>query len=396
MAATKRKPASRKKAKPAPKPKPIWTLRRLIYLAAVVLVLTAVGVVMRQRAAFATPTTGPLSRQVNLYQQSIIKHNKPTPTLAALQYAYVASAYNDGLQAAGQPGALAAAQAILNVIYPDQMTETANQIHSLELVNHVTASPVAVQAIIDHYTQRYAADGHDMAWDGVIPTGQGKWIKLSVKDPLTPEAGNWQRWNVTQPISVAAPPVYGSAEDLKQIDIVTKVVAKRNGEDVNLINFWGGTPGTETPSGIWQNQLFKTVQADLPRDAVAADHQYSTVQVALAQSLSDAFMECWKVKYTYWTARPSMRIPGLVTAMDNPVFPGYISGHSTISKAAADTLSVLAPKYSSQWEDMADKARYSRLVAGIHFDVDNAEGYVVGAAVAQQTISALQLHQVID
>src|SRR5207245_2468798 len=130
------------------------------------------------------------------------------------------------------------------------------------------------------------------------------------------------------------------------------------------INFWGGTPGTDSPSGIWQNQLYKTIKSDLPKDSLQADKTYAAIQMDIAQAMSDAFMECWKVKYSYWTARPTMRIPGLQTAMDNPNFPSYISGHSTISKAAADVLSVLVPKYQMQWEAMASEARDSRLSAG--------------------------------
>jgi hypothetical protein len=362
----------------------------------IILIIVAVNYIYQRQSVVATPAAGPLSRQVNLYQQAVIKRLKPPPTLAALQYAYVASAYMDGLKQAGQAGALAAAQAMLNTLYPVSAAATGTAVKTLEQINHVTASTASVQGIINRYDQRYNSDGHDLVWDGIIPTGPDKWRKVTAKDPLTPEAGNWQRWNVTQTISIPPPPVFGSAEDLRQLDNVQRIVAKRNGQDINLINFWGGTPGTETPGGIWQNQLYRTVHGDLPRSALKADDQYSSVQASLAQTVSDAFMECWKAKYTYWTARPSMRLPGLVTAMDNPLFPSYISGHSTVSKAAADTLSVTVPKYAQQWEAMADQARYSRLVAGIHFDIDNAEGYVVGSAVAVQTISSLHLTKVIN
>jgi hypothetical protein len=111
--------------------------------------------------------------------------------------------------------------------------------------------------------------------------------------------------------------------------------------------------------------------------------------------MSDAFMECWKVKYTYWTARPDMRMPGLQTGMPDPNFPSYISGHSTVSKAAADVLSVMVPKYRDQWEAMAAEARYSRLVAGIHFEIDNSVGFDVGSNVAEQAIASLHVSQVL-
>ncbi|MEO7364321.1 MAG: hypothetical protein ABIV43_02325 [Candidatus Saccharimonadales bacterium] len=388
--------ATAKKSKPAKAAR-----RRVNSSLRLVGLIVLVGLIAIVAWALLRPDTldrsvGPLSRQVNVYQQSIIKQLKPPPTLAGLQYAYVATAYNDGLKSGGQPVALAAAGGVLDTIYPGQRAATAIALKQLAAKNDVKPNQVAAQSIIDRYTQRYANDGHDAVWNGVIPVGLGKWHKVDARDPLSPTAGNWQSWNVTTAIDVPPPPAYGSAEDLRQIAIVERAVAGRNGQDINLVNFWGGTPGTETPGGIWQNQLYKTVAADLPADLLAADQQYSSVQSSTAQSISDAFIECWKIKYTYWTARPSMRITGLSTAMENPLFPSYISGHSTISKAAADTLSVTVPKYARDWQSMADDARRSRLVAGIHFDVDNAQGYVVGSEVAQQTIKSLQLVSVIN
>jgi hypothetical protein len=179
------------------------------------------------------------------------------------------------------------------------------------------------------------------------------------------------------------------------LQIVKQASANRNGNDINTINFWGGTPGTNAPSGIWQDQIYKKVHQLLPSDPLLADKKYSAIQATSAQTMSDAFMECWKIKYTYWTARPDMRDPSIKTAMDDPNFPGYISGHSTISKAAADILSVMVPSEASSWESMATEARNSRLVAGIHFDIDNKVGFDVGTEVAKQVINNKKIAQVL-
>ena len=346
----------------------------------------------------AVRARNPLSRQVVAYQQSLVKELRPAPTLAALQYAYVASAYSDALSKAGQPVGLIAAMSVMRVMYPLKTSVIQQETMLLAQQNHIsmTLGQAIAKDVADKYVQRYEHDGHDLVWDGKVPKGPGKWLKITLADPFTPRAGEWQRWNVNQTIAVPAPPTYGGAEDKQQLAIVQDAVATRNGQDINLINFWGGTPGSETPAGIWQNELYKTTTADLPGTILAADTQYALVQKDLAQTLSDAFMECWKVKYTYWTARPSMRIPGLATAMNDPNFPGYISGHSTISKAAADVLSALAPSHQSAWQAMASEARQSRLKAGIHFDVDNAVGFQVGDEVGRQTISRLQLKTIIN
>jgi len=339
----------------------------------------------------ATPkqVQNPLSRQVLVLTEGIIKDVKPPPTTAALQYAYVSSAYDDGLTVGKTEGAIFASKQVLIMLYPAQ-TERINQamanlasVNTLHDLTKQQASP-ELSNVVATYNTRYQADGHDLVWNGQIPTGAGKWVQVSTTAPFTPRAGEWKRWSVSQPITVPPPPVVGSAEDLQELANVKPVSDARNGDDVNKINFWGGTPGTETPSGIWQNQIYNTIKSDLPADSLQADKVYAGIQKTAAQTMSDAFMECWKVKYTYWTARPSMRIPGLVTAMKDPPFPSYVSGHSTISKAAADVLAILVPKYAASWESMAMEARESRIKAGIHYEIDNKVGFDLGSQVASQ------------
>lgn len=341
----------------------------------------------------------PMSRQVMYLAEQIVKDVKPPPTTAALQYAYVASAYHDALVADGQRWAWQVSLQILEMLYPDHTARINEEMEKIAKANSVSTVTTdfsnKAHDVATTYIERYKNDKHDLSWDGKVPTGQGKWQKTSPNDPFTPRAGEWQRWIVDKTITVPPPPVIGSAKDLQELEKVKQASASRNGEDVNKINFWGGAPGTESPGGIWQNQLYETIKGDLPSDAEQADELYAKMQKVLAQTISDAFMECWKVKYTYWTARPSMRIPGLVTAMKDPNFPSYVSGHSTISKASADVLGVMAPKYANEWQAMAVEARDSRLSAGIHFEVDNMVGFDLGTEVAKQATSKLDLQPVI-
>ncbi|HSX45134.1 MAG TPA: hypothetical protein VLF39_03465 [Candidatus Saccharimonadales bacterium] len=343
--------------------------------------------------------TEPLSYQIMQLQQTIIKEKKPPPTKAALDYAYVSSVYFDSLTAANQADALAAAGHMLVVIYPDKQAFINQKVNGLATSNNLGALgsqlSVNVVSIADGYASRYHSDHHDLKWNGVIPKGPGKWVSKVGLPPLTPRAGDWQRWVVNKSISVPPPPTFGSAQDLAEIANVKQVSGERNGNDVNIINFWGGTPGSETPAGIWQNQLYRTIKTELPADQLTADQDYAKLQKILAQTISDAFMECWKVKYTYWTARPDMRTANVKTAMKDPNFPGYVSGHSTISKAAADVLSVMVPKHAEQWEAMALEARNSRIKAGIHFEIDNKIGFQVGTDVADQVKANLHLDTVL-
>lgn len=373
--------------------------RGLFIVAGAVVAVAVVAIAVYSLAQpLSTPASGPLSRQVMAYaEQEVIAHREP-PTLAALHYAYIASAYADALDASDQAGALMAARSLSVAIFPTDEAKILEHFQQLAITNQVagyspgsSAQKSQVTHIIKRYVDRYASDGHLLAWDSVIPTGTGKWHSNTGQPPITPRAGDWKRWVVTTPIVVPAPPVVGSPEDNRQLNIVRQAVAARTGDDIRIINLWAGSIGSETPSGLWQNQLFANVKHDLPKNALAADKSYALIQKNLSQATSDAFMECWKVKYTYWTARPDQRMPGLDTAMPDPNFPSYISGHSTVSKAAADVLSIMAPRYAAKWEAMAREARNSRLVSGIHFDVDNSVGFDVGTNVAGQAVASLHL-----
>ncbi len=130
------------------------------------------------------------------------------------------------------------------------------------------------------------------------------------------------------------------------------------------------------------------------READLTDTEYAYAQMVLAQSIADSFMECWKVKYTYWTKRPSMVDPSIDLAMNNPPFPSYLSGHSTISRTAAEVLSVLFPQYRTVWLRDAEEAKNSRLWAGIHFPYDNEVGANVGEQIAKVIISKINIEEI--
>jgi len=373
--------------------------KKLVIGTAIVTILLASGLLAWYVAMMRQPLKNlPLSRQVMLVAEEQTKVVKPAPPESARRYAYVATSYQEALKAGNQQQALYAAQQILSLLYPERISDIKTRIDAIAAeykldINDPMLS-AKTQTTIAKYTQRNAADKHNLVWNGSIPTGQDKWRKTDT-NPAVPRAGEWERWIVSGAFVVPPPPVFGSAQDQQELVKVQLAVAQRNGEDVNKINFWGGTPGTETPAGIWQNQLFLTVKSDLPHNATTADKKYAELQMYVAQSISDAFMECWKVKYTYWTARPDMRISGLKTAMKDPPFHSYISGHSTISKTAADVLSVLVPKHKTAWESMAVEARDSRLKAGIHFEIDNSVGFDLGTQVANQIIGQKRLSKIL-
>jgi membrane-associated phospholipid phosphatase len=142
------------------------------------------------------------------------------------------------------------------------------------------------------------------------------------------------------------------------------------------------------PPGIWDQILLDTVK----------DQRLSTPRVArdfalLNVAQSDAGEAAWDAKYQYWSPRPINAIrdlgldPNFTSYLPTPVFPSYISGHSTYSGAAAEVLAYLFPEKAADFRAKAQEAGISRLYGGIHYKSDNEVGLRVGATVGQSVVA---------
>ncbi|WP_137404905.1 vanadium-dependent haloperoxidase [Echinicola rosea] len=113
------------------------------------------------------------------------------------------------------------------------------------------------------------------------------------------------------------------------------------------------------------------------------------IQTIIATTLMDGFIACWDEKYRSNRIRPETAIrkyidPTWTPFLQTPPFPEYLSGHSTISTAAAAILThyfgdnfsysdtveerygLQARNYTS-FNQAANEAAISRLYGGIHF-----------------------------
>ncbi len=364
---------------------------KLLFISIGIFVLVSIGIyyasIFRQRSF---PSELIAWKWMDFAMQ-IVRDEKPTPPEAARFYAYVASVYSDVYEKTKNiDQASLATKKIITIIYPT-WEEEVNKTY-LAFIPNKTASVLTKdsQSILGDYKIReQTEEANKLVWDEVIPKGEGKWIKQN-KMPYSPMAGDWKRWILQQNevFTVPLPPVIGSKEELNELRIVKEAIAKRDEAWNKKIIYWQGIPGTETPSGIWQNILH-----DESKELHLNELTYSRYQKILAQSLADSFMECWKVKYTYWTARPSMRIPGIITSMPDPPFPSYVSGHSTVSSTAAYVLGYLIPSKKEKFLSLAEEARDSRLYAGIHFQVDNEQGFLLGEKIGEKIVLNLSLNQ---
>jgi hypothetical protein len=327
----------------------------------------------------AVTAPAPVSRRWLTFAEDLVRADKPTPPESARLYAYVAEAYALARAGYDETVATEATRLVLRAVSP----ANADKIDAFAgTISRPATLPPAVRSIVDQLVERSTHDGwvEDAAADRTAPIGDGFWRSAGA-GPFSPTAGRWQRWLV--PVGtgyeVPPPPGFGSPEYQHELDMVHAAVQARDARWVAQINFWGGAPGTEAPAGIWQNFLWTQVGSAVVTDDVA----YSRVQAILAQTIADAFMECWKVKYEYWTARPDMVDATVRPSMKDPPFPGYVSGHSTISAAAATVLGRLLPDHEAVFLRGAQEARDSRLYAGIHFDVDNQQGFLLGQKIGE-------------
>lgn len=223
-----------------------------------------------------------------------------------------------------------------------------------------------------------------------------------------------------------------------------------------LTEFWADGPDSETPPGHW-NVIANTVSDELPQEQVGDRLKWDVkLYLALNGALHDAAVAAWGAKGYYDTARPISMIRwlgergelpvvrGLVERRHGevlvhawhrnadgtsgvgwlpaaewvpyqrptfvtPAFSGYVSGHSTFSRAAAEVLTAVtgSPFFPSglfgwnvragslanevgptqdialRWAtyyDAADDAGISRLYGGIHISADDFAGRKLGSA----------------
>lgn len=338
-----------------------------------------------------------LSRGVMVLAQQYSQEARVSPPESARQHAYIASAYATALEKnLSQKDALYAAQEILRKFYPAKDIDAdINKVASEYVISQKSpqepANPEAT-AIIDTLIKRITTDRHDLVWDGVVPSGEGKW---GGKDPLTPRAGEWQRWAVSGVIVIPRPPAFGSEEYKKETEAVRIASEQRSAEKTAQIETWVGKDGSRSPDTAWQDTLYDVIKTDLSTDKVEADKTYARIQKLLAITLADSIMECWRVKYTYWAARPTMIDEAIKTATPDPNYPSFPSAQSTASFAAAQVLSILVPAHRGEWYEIAEEAGDMRRVAGAHFAFDVSSGSKLGELIGQQIIDTQELEKIL-
>jgi len=261
------------------------------------------------------------------------------------------------------------------------------------------------------------ADGfrtiHELPYSGPVgaqywqPTGDA----VSGFKPAEPHWGNLRPFVMpgAEACAVSAPEPYSEEAEstfFAQAKAVYETSKRLNDDQRTIALAWADNPGqTSSPPGHWL-ELVGQLMAN--HSLAEASEIYALASVSMA----DAFIACWKAKYTYSLLRPETFIRRRIDAnwdplLRTPQFPEYPSGHSVVSSAAATVLDALlgAPAFEdrtvetlgyrarrfSSFADAAAEAAQSRIYAGIHYPMAAerglAQGRCVGARVLSQALT---------
>ena len=173
--------------------------------------------------------------------------------------------------------------------------------------------------------------------------------------------------------------------------------------------WWGDDPDVSfTPPG--HSYFFATLALD-GHDSTMIECAQVFAQVGMA--VADAFINCWKWKYQFFTERPNTFIPKYIdeeweSFWPDPPFPSFPSGHAIQAAAAATVLEhnfgkkftftdkahegrerdelketdFVIRSFDTFWE-AAQETADSRFYGGIHTQLDNEVGLEKGIEIAK-------------
>jgi hypothetical protein len=300
-----------------------------------------------------------------------------------------------------------AASLVLQHFYPN---ETAGSIEaqyawiraqiSISIENEAIANSLG-QQISAAVIARSMQDGAGQTWPihSRPKNFSGIWkasYPLYSVNPTEAYAGNWQPWIKPSPKRYEPPPAARPKSNRHNIETqqVWEVSKHLSAAQSQAALDWNLDSGSVTPAGVWMQHTVKNlISKSKPNES-----QFATCTATLAAvsvAMQDALIACWRIKFRDWSERPITAIrrdldKSFVPIVITPSFPGYVSGHATLSAAVAEVLGALWPLQADLFNAMAQEAAMSRLWGGIHFESDNLEGLKLGKSVGQEIIASLK------
>jgi hypothetical protein len=229
--------------------------------------------------------------------------------------------------------------------------------------------------VAEKVLERARADGSDAVWTGTVPTGACMWMGTNPGNVTMP---NWRPILLTSPseFRAAPPPGCQSAAVREEADAVKNFPRTMA---TNLKAFYYHSPeGTFTDFYVLLSRLL--FEDRLDQNPPRAARAYAL----LAGTVYDTWIASNDSKYTYWYLRPHQLDSGITPLFPAPNFPSYPSNHSALSTARTEVLGHLFPDRKASLAALGQEAGNSRIWAGIHYEMDNAAGAMMGKAVARK------------
>ena len=288
----------------------------------------------------------------------------------------------------------------------------------------IEGSKAAANSISRQILQWAKADGYSQL------TAQPRYRPGTAAGDWAPTPPDWMaavepRWATLRPFLLDVPLHYDIPEPIpfdsvqgspfyRQMEEVYTTSKQLSEEQRTIALYWDCNPfavfhaghmmiGIKkiSPAGHWINIIGEACEQYRTPFAKAIQAHAWTAMV-----MADAFIVCWQEKYRTERIRPITAInryldPSWTPLLQTPPFPEYVSGHSTVSTAAAETLSKILgddrpftdqtetlydmqPRRFESFREAADEASISRLYGGIHFRDALVNGQSQGRQVAEQ------------
>lgn len=348
-------------------------------------------------------------RLVVKYRMNPLRAGRMLSYLHAAMHDASTRAENARLHKTGQAAAThAAAAAMLGHFFPLETPARLEALGEAALAALAAAQPRQTLAIstgagmgrdIAHLAMlRALEDGADEVWDPRHKPAMrpGMWNGAPPLDTAHPQealAGDWRAWVLKSGAEFLppAPPASDSEAFLRAAREVMEVGRKLTPTQKQIADDWHLDQGTVTPPGVWNRKA-----RELAEKGKLDERQKLKMLATLNVAMLDATIACWKAKYTWWVQRPVTTVrenlgadfmPYLVT----PPHPSYVSGHATVSGAAAEVLKRYFPKDARQIDAWAQEAAMSRLYGGIHYRFDNEAGLALGQRIGKAVIERTKM-----
>lgn len=275
--------------------------------------------------------------------------------------------------------------------------------------NSVKLGASIASGILEYAKKDGGATGHLSNYPSgyVVATGIGYWKPTSSqKIPLLPFWGKNRpmvKENVSDYLDLPVSFSYEKSSDFfKEAKNVYETSQKLTTEQKAIAAFFEDGTGSVTPPGHHFNvvkNILKSKKAKLDEVAI--------VYLKTGLALNDAFIACWKGKYTYNLMRPMTYINEALDKnwkpiLTTPPFPEYASGHSTAAGAVVSimedafgkkyafdditNLGVLPSRKYSDFETYGQETSNSRVYGGIHYKFSCDNGYKNGKKIAENVL----------